>query len=649
MAVKLILLISSFYQVCGQNTSIDSLESLLKTTNNDSIKAIAECSLCDEYSTSDITKSITHGNAGLAIAEQVESSYLRAVCLNNLSQPYRLDGKREKALSLLLEALDLLENLDYNNEIASVLNRIGANYMDADNLKRALEYFIMAYEVHNEEGDQKGMASTLNNIGAIHYYNEDLDSAIYYFEKSMELESAIGNRWGVAASHNNIGGLYLMQEDYENAEKHFLLSLEIRKEIGDPAMLSSTYKNLGEMYTRMSKFSQAGEYLQLALELAFKCDNIQRIVGAYDSMSWLYSKQGDYETAYNYRILYDDYVDSLNDEESNRAFAEMATKYETEKMDAENELLKQQAFADEAIRSRQTVVIWSGAGGLLLVLLVAFQLFRSNKLKQRTNEQISRQKDEIEQKNQDITDSITYAQRIQFTILPDVADIEQAISNSFVFYEPRDVVSGDFFFFHEKADKIFLAACDCTGHGVPGAFVSITCSNWLKRHIIDNDLNNPGEILNAVNEGVQESFRSSSSFQAMDGMDMALICIDKNTEMIHYAGAMNDLVVVSNNELIEYKADRRPIGGRTEIDFRFNTQSISVNKGDCVYIYSDGYADQFGGPKGKKFMSRRFKELLVQIAHEIAEQKVIKLKTTLEEWQGDLERVDDVLIMGYAV
>jgi serine phosphatase RsbU (regulator of sigma subunit)/HAMP domain-containing protein len=278
------------------------------------------------------------------------------------------------------------------------------------------------------------------------------------------------------------------------------------------------------------------------------------------------------------------------------------------------------------------------------------------KVMERT-EEVVRQKSEIENKNEEleilykqVTDSIHYAKRIQEAILPPSALIDQILPNSFVLFKPKDIVSGDFYWIEKKNGLTYFAAVDCTGHGVPGAFMSLVGHNILKDIISNTNVIKPSEILDKLREGVINTLHvSNSGTQFKDGMDITLCCINFDTLELQYAAAYNPLCIVRDGELIIYNANKFPIGAFIGEKENFDNITIQLQKNDQLYIYSDGYADQFGGPNGKKFMVGNFRKLLVQLANKPITEQMGFLKTTLDNWQGDLEQVDDVLIIGLKV
>lgn len=268
-------------------------------------------------------------------------------------------------------------------------------------------------------------------------------------------------------------------------------------------------------------------------------------------------------------------------------------------------------------------------------------------IKIRTAE-LSKTNDYVKLKNKEITDSIKYAKYLQNSILPSDNYIKKLFAESFIFYKPKDIVSGDFYWFEEKSDKILFAAVDCTGHGVPGAFMSIMANNFLNLAVSIFGLDKPNLILNQLNSEINKALKqSSTSLSTKDGMDISLCAYNPKTKILEYAGAFNNLWIIRDGILEEIKADRHPIGLFLNNQFqRFKNNQIKIEEGDMIYLFTDGYSDQFGGPNAKKLKYRQLKEILLANSKKtMGEQKEI-LEKTFEAWRGDLEQVDDVLVMG---
>jgi len=254
---------------------------------------------------------------------------------------------------------------------------------------------------------------------------------------------------------------------------------------------------------------------------------------------------------------------------------------------------------------------------------------------------------EIEEQKRHIEDSIHYAKRIQNAILPPDEFVRDNLKEHFIFYLPKDIVSGDFYWLSKKGGKVLIAAVDCTGHGVPGAFMSIVGHDQLNYSVNVVGARSPAEILNALNKGVTRTLRQSrTEISVKDGMDIALCSIDFEKKKLEYAGAFNPLYLIRNNELQEFKADRMPIGIYHGKETAFSNNEIKLQKGDCLYIFSDGYIDQIGGDKGKKFLSKTMKKILLSIHKESMPKQKEILNHTLNQWMGRYQQVDDILVIG---
>jgi serine phosphatase RsbU (regulator of sigma subunit) len=364
-----------------------------------------------------------------------------------------------------------------------------------------------------------------------------------------------------------------------------------------------------------------------------------------------FEKTKDYRQAYVYHKQYTKIRDKIYNAENASQLAEIQTKYETEQK-------KKELLLSKTELEKQNGIAKFFIFGFVLLLIFIFFVLKSYKTKVLNTRIILEQKLAIEEKNRlvenqhkDIKDSIKYAERIQGAILPPTNFWNSILPNSFVLYQPKDVLSGDFYWVAETEDLKFVAAADCTGHGVPGALISIVNYNLLNKAVLEKHITTPGAILDAVNIWLTESLhQTAENSPVKDGMDICLISINKNTNEVLFSGANNPLFVYSDNKLHEYKGDKFPVGSfLDETKLNFKTIAIEVQKGDILYLFSDGYADQFGGEQGKKFkLSKLRSEFKVNHKKPINQQRDLFYKT-FKEWKGDLEQVDDVLIIGVEI
>jgi serine phosphatase RsbU (regulator of sigma subunit) len=276
---------------------------------------------------------------------------------------------------------------------------------------------------------------------------------------------------------------------------------------------------------------------------------------------------------------------------------------------------------------------------------------REYKDKERIAKKIEVQKEELTLKNKNITDSINYARRIQLAMMPSDKLFSSVFPDSFILHIPKDIVSGDFYWINQVEDKTFFSAVDCTGHGVPGAFMSIIGVELFRRITEIEGISTPAEVLNSLSRNFERVFGDVDEMKLRDGMDLAFCSLNEDFTLLEYAGAFNPLYIVRDSSIMEIKGDRHSVGVYEKDDNirYFNNHVIPLKDGDIIYIFTDGFADQFGGPEGKKYKYRRFRHLLLALHQLPMEKQADFLKKSILEWKGDLDQVDDILVMGLRI
>ncbi|MDG1477616.1 MAG: SpoIIE family protein phosphatase, partial [Vicingaceae bacterium] len=409
----------------------------------------------------------------------------------------------------------------------------------------------------------------------------------------------------------------------------------------------------GQVYYLQGDYKSAEFNVNNALKTAREGNYLGRIGSSSLLLSQIYEAQAESDKALKMFKIHTSIKDSMMNKNTRLDAVRQQSKYEYDKQKAVDDAThdKQMTIEQEA-KEKQKIIIY--AIGFGLSLLVVFLIFMFNRLHITKKQKliIESAHEELSEKNNEILDSITYAKRIQNAILPTDKFVKSHLESSFVFYKPKDIVAGDFYWIKtvgKKGETILFAAADCTGHGVPGAMVSVVCNNALNRCIKEHGLVNPGEILDKTREIVTEEFNAGELGEGdyvTDGMDIALCSLTGNE--LKYAGANNPLWIVRDGEVVVTKANKQPIG-RFRTSDPFKTHSFELEKADAVYIFSDGYVDQFGGEKGKKFMAKAFKELLLSIQSETMQDQKESLRKAFEEWKGNIEQVDDVCVIGVRI
>ncbi len=619
-------------------------------------------------------------------------------------------GNFSEALKNNFASLKIYEETNDKYGIASIYNNIGNIYSAQGTNSEALKNYLASLKIKKEIGDQIGMAKSYNNIGCEYRLLKNYSESIKNHLASLKIKETIGNKRGMANSYGNIGSVYDDELNYSEAIKNHLFALKLYEEIGDQSGIASTNVNVGLILIIQKKYNEAEKFILKGKELSKEIGYKECLRDAYSGLTDLYSEKENYKSAYENHKLFILYRDSLDNEETRRSTIQTQMTYEFEKKEAvataehKKELENQNVIANEKSRKQNLVILFIVIG-LLVVIIFAGFIFRSLKITRKQkktienqkqivddknlqlnqqNEEISTQRDEIEAQrdeieaqrdlvtiqkekieeiHKDVTDSINYAKRIQEAVLP-VSDISRSVlGDHFILFKPKDIVSGDFYWTIKIKNWLIVAVADCTGHGVPGAFMSMLGISFLNEIVQKQEINKANEILNHLRVEIINALQQKGvQGEQKDGMDISLLVVNTDTNEAQWAGANNPLYIVksekskveseersdfelSNFQLYELKGDKMPIAIYPEMK-DFTNHDFILNKGDSVYLFTDGYADQFGGTKGKKFMYKQFKELLLQNNQKsMVEQKEI-LDFAFENWKSITEQIDDVTVLG---
>jgi len=580
-------------------------------------------------------------NQALSIAEKINYKNGMAMAYRYIGIVYRSKSNYPQALAYYLKGLKIKETLNDKKGIENYYTSIGNVYAFQAENSKALEYYFKALKVKEEKGDKDGILKIYNNIGGVFYSEFNYSKALEYFSKALKIAEETNNKNSIGLCYSSIAAIYNTQDNYPKCLEFYLKSLSISKETDNKADMARCYENISALYNNISDFKKAIAFADSSIKLCKQIGDINNERLAYERLVSVYSKTGKYKEAYEYHVKFKTLTDSIFNSENSKQLSDLKTNYEVEKKEAE--LKAEQEKKDTvttAQKQKQRIVLMLVSFVLLLVAVFSALLYKRFRL---TNQQ----KQIIEHKQKEITDSITYAQRLQQAILPPQEFINQHVSNNFVLYLPKDIVAGDFYWAEKINNLFFIAAADSTGHGVPGAMVSVVCSNALNRATKEFNLSDTGLILDKTRELVIETFEKNNT-EVKDGMDISLLCIDKQNKKLFWSGANNPLWYIENNELKEIKANKQPIG-KTYNPLPFTTQQIEYKENTTFYLFTDGFADQFGGAKGKKYKYKQLEEnLLANNNKPLAEQKKL-LEQSFNHWKGNLEQVDDVCIIGIKV
>ncbi|MBK6523812.1 MAG: tetratricopeptide repeat protein [Sphingobacteriaceae bacterium] len=666
---KSFLIFITFLSLCfgirAQSSKIDSLKKVLLKANQDTFKVATLNKLASTYArTGDLDAALPYFQEAYELSSKLNYHFGIAASLNNLGKVSLGKSAFPAALEYFFKSLEVAERYNFKSGMASAMGNIGIVYDNEKDYNKALRYHYKSLKIEEEIGNLDGVAESYNSIGNIYYYKQNYAKVIECYNKALDIKIKLGDEIGCASTLANIGNIYFYKKEYVKTREYYFKALTYFEKLENLQAIGMLSNNIAETYIGEKNFKEALKYSQKSLQVSTQIGVLDDIKNAYSSLSTIYAGLGNHKLSTDNLRLYIRYNDSIYNDENKRKAIEIDIKYHFDKKATntriENER-KQIILKEEA--EKQKLIIYFGLGFLILVIVFAIYAFRSFKIKQKINAQLSIQKEEIvaqrdeielqrsivEEKNKGLTDSINYAKRIQYTLLAHEAYLSENLKEHFVYFQPKDIVSGDFYWAtnmegaaENGGDLFYLAVCDCTGHGVPGAFMSLLSIGFLSEAIKEKHIKEPGEIFNYVRKRLIENI---SKEEQKDGFDGVLICINTKDNKVTYAAANSEPVLVDGETVSYLLADKMPVGIGITND-SFNTFELSYKKGDTLYIYTDGYADQFGGPKGKKFKYKQLNELLLAASgNDVAYQKE-NLKTNFDKWKRDLEQVDDVCVVG---
>lgn len=598
-----------------------------------------------------VYKAIEKYRESLAIYQKLNYKIGMASAINNIGAGYINLGNIKKGLEYHFEALKIGEETKDSSIISASLSNIAYVYDNQGEVEKAIEYYQKGYEVAKGIGDYNGMAYALNNLGYVFAAMGKKEEAIIQFDKSLEIRQNIGDLEGIGTSLHSIATIHLDNSDFDLALPYFQEALVIRQQINDVNGIIHSYTAMANIYLKLSQPKKAEEQALKALEMAKEIGYPENIMSAATQLSLAYEQLGKWEDAFYMHRLATVMKDSVHNAENERITIRKQTQYEYEHQKTLDDLEHQKQIALEHQTSEHQKDL-KYLAYLIAVVVAIFLFYVINRLRlvRRQKQLIEKSKVLIEDKNYQIESSINYAQRIQQAVLPEI-ELQHLFPQSFLLYAPKDIVSGDFYWWEETDEKILFAVADCTGHGVPGGFMSMLGSIFLNEIFNSKKIYNPALILDELSRLVSITLRNRFGETIQDGMDISFAVLHKKTLLLEWAGANNPLYIIRANQPNEceiIKANRQPIGSTGRIQ-PFTCHRISLQKNDLLYLFSDGYADQFGGADEKKMGYKAFRSYLVEISGKPMMEQEQLLRQYFMNWCGENEQIDDVCVMGVRV
>ena len=620
--------------------------------------------LRDRYKTA-----LNFAESSLDMAYDLENKVQQANLLALICDIYTYMERYNLAIQHCIQSLKIKEELQITQGKEITLNTIGLIYQEMGTYEKSKDYLLKALKLAKENGEPYNIATTHSNIGNYYLAIGKIDSALYSFKNAMEIDSAADDKTGLAYSFFDIGKIYQSKNVYNDALQYFENAKSLSKEQNMPELEARIGLETGDIYINQGNYQKAIIELKNSSTIAQKINSSSILKDTYQKLSRLYDKMGDKDNALIYMKLFMLESERKFKEENIRAIAEIEALYNIEKKEKEIGLLQRDNNIKELQAEQRSFFIIALSAGLFLLIILILILYNRNKLKNRANQAlneqniaIQEQKEEIEtqkeeltekgnalaDKNQQITDSITYAKQIQDSLLPQLPTIKEVLPDSFIFLKPRDIVSGDFYWFTHIEDKIAFALVDCTGHGVPGAFMTVLANSLLNQIVVETGITSPDLIVSLLDQKIQQNLHQQQLENAnTDGLDIGLVMLDKNKKKLEYTGAKIPLYIHRNDKIEVVKADRFSVGSTQQENKAFTKKEIVYEVGNIIYLSSDGYQDQFGGSKNKKFMKKNFRNLLQSISELSMPEQKNQIEDTFIQWRGSNPQTDDILVIGF--
>lgn len=657
-------------EIALRKRTVSTVLSREKNNLHDSVLADYYLQLADFASEEfDYNLAISYCDSILANSEALRFEKIKEVEERKATY-LRNSGKTGEGIKILLTILKEYEDRKQFDRSASLNRRVGIIYLKMNDLASAEFHLRASISDAQKVKDREIEGYARMSLGNRFKKDDRFEEAKEQYLKSIVIAEEINNQRLLAGNFNNYGSLLNKQNKLAEAKQFYKKAAKINEASGNEKWLSYNYNNLGNISNKEQKYQEALNYFLLSIEMKEQLGDFRGKVASLLNVAEAYGNLGNYQKAFDYQKLFIDLNDSvakLNNVVENKR---LSAQFQSEKREAKIESLgmqgklNQQKIANQKDQlSYQNMIAWTLGIGIFLVLIIAIILWKTTINRKRINAELVKKNIQIDQQHKEILDSINYASRIQNSILPGNEQRKRLLSDHAILFKPKDIISGDFYVCDTVGEQIVIGTVDCTGHGVPGAMVSLVASSHINKTIHEYELKDPGQILTRLNKEIPNALNGSDE-SINDGVDMALCMLDLGRMEMNFAGAHQNCWVLASNDslvqrarpelnavvhagndfgLLELKGERRGIGRSTNAK-PFVTQTLELAKGDVILLASDGYQDQFGGPNNKKFMIKELRELVLSLAGSSPDQIVNTLDTTLKDWMDKTDQVDDICV-----
>lgn len=630
--IYLLLLLVTVFSLCGQ--SDDSLRV------NRLIKEISTLQDKGDYIKADVKIDTL-----LFISNLIEHKLGVAEAYNFRGVMADDKGKYTDALRDYNRAKNIFHENGLEDREAGIYNNIGKIYKSLNEYKTAQTYYYKAANIYKKSDKGNNLRIIYNNIGTCYQQLNQYESAKHFLYKSLEISKRINDSLYTAMAYHNIGVNHQYQAGYDSALYFFRKSLRF---LGDltPGILVNL-SEIGNTWYRKGNIDSSEKYLKAAESIVVSGYASEKWVDITKYLALVYEEKKDFSKAFYYLKTNKHLEDSINQQ----FYRTEVVRTEIEKNFADDKYKQefQKRLAEDDSRNKRKLLNYALiALGISLILIVIS--LRSYFQKRRANFIISKQKEIVEYKNKEILDSINYAKRIQSAQLTSPHYISEQVSEHFIYYKPRDIVSGDFYWALKQDNIFYFVVGDCTGHGVPGAFMSLLNINLLNEIIIERKIRRPDLVLNAIRKEIIKALKNDTDeIEIRDGMDCVICAFNFEDMKLEYACANNKFFVARNDELIISFTSKMPVGRSHDDSIPFKLFEMPIQKGDVFYMTTDGYIGQFGGPQNKKFKYSRLEQKLLEISHLTMAKQHKLLEQAFDNWKGEYEQIDDVCVVGIKI
>ncbi len=604
---------------------------------------------------SDPEKAIQIGFKYLEESKLQEAYVHHTHALNLLGILYYSLGFYESTLDFFFQMLEIEQVKGGPVEIGRIWNNIGIVYEELGLAAKALEAYTKSLDLKADssvEYDSIGIAIAHGNLGGLNLELGDFEASFNHLQQSYAHYKLLeGEELGIFITYNSLAMTHLGMKNLDSAQYYMGLTIALNEEhdFGD-ARNVELFIDRAKLDFALGNYAEVQDHYANALSIARKISARPNIMDIHEGLSELYAAQNDYAHAYEHHKLYVLYNDSIFNDKNAKRISEIESDYNRKQQLLQIDELQQKQLINNLRLSQNQAMLYYLGCGLVILLILTIVLVRQNKLKNSNNKLLEANNKEIAHKNENITNSILYAKGIQQAILPDKGLLKKVFADAFVLYQARDIVNGDFYWFADMNEHFIMAVADCTGHGVPGAFMNVLGNSLLNQIVHEQQIIQPGKILEELNVKILKTMQSQNYDASHDGMDIAMVQYRKADRQVIFAGAKRPIYYVSGGKLQSIKGNNLSLGGRyVQEEKCYDEHTISLSPNDAFYLFTDGMVDQFGGEDDTKFMSYRLKTLLEEISSLSMYQQQEAVNSAFQKWRGKNEQTDDALLIGVQV